>query len=142
MNTLALSTPSQDGSGWDIYADASGQLAVNTGGLAIAQDVASAVRVFQGESWYNAAAGVPYFQRIFGGARVSLQFVKQCLISAGSIVPGVSSIVCYLTGPNRDRTVGGQLQIYSNGSLVGTVQTGSLGGVLPWWVNSAADFTT
>lgn len=137
MNTLALSTPNQDGTGWDLVIDGSGNLAIATGGAAIAQDVASAVRTFQGECWYDTSLGVPYFQGILGH-RVSLQFVKQALVTAGMIVPNVASIACYLTGPGQDRAVGGQLQITTADGQVVVAEAGSVLGVAPWWVNAAA----
>lgn len=142
MNTIALSPPTQygavvDGStGWDIYLDSSGNLAVQTGALALAQDAASAVRTFQRECWYDWTLGVIYYQAILG-FRVSLQFVKQNLVAAASVVPGVASIACFLTGP-VDRVVGGQLQITSQTGEVVAISTGDLLGALPWWVNAGA----
>lgn len=137
MNTLALSTPNQDGSGWDLFLTADGNLAIQTGGLALAQDVASAVRTFQGECWYDRTLGVAYFQQVLG-YRVSLQFVKLNLVTAASIVPGVASIACFLTGP-VNRAVGGQLQITSQtGVVVPPVSIGNVLGQLPWWTNAAA----
>lgn len=117
--------------------DSSGNLAIRTGGQAIAQDVAAAVRCFRGEAWYDATLGVPYFQNILG-FRVSLQFVKQALVSAASVVPGIASITCFLTGP-VNRVVGGQIQITSQTGQVVAVETGSVLGQLPWWVNAAGD---
>lgn len=143
MNTLQLSTPTQYGAevdgttGWDLVLDSSGNLAVLTGGLALAQDVASAVRCFRGECWYDTTLGVAYFQNVLG-YRVSLQFVKQNLVAAASIVPGIASIACFLTGP-VNRVVGGQLQITSQtGEDVPPVATGDVIGALPWWTNAGA----
>lgn len=137
MKTLALSTPAQDGTGWDLVVDSSGNLVVNSGGLALAQDVACAVRTFKGECWYDATLGVPYFQRILGH-RVSLQFMKQAFVAAGMVVPNVASIKCFLTGPGPGRNVGGQLQITSADGQVSVVETGSLLGTLPWWVSAVS----
>lgn len=143
MNTLSLSNPTLYGAevdsttGWDIYLDSSGNLSIKTGGQALAQDVASAVRTFKSECWYDRTLGVPYFQNILG-YRVSLQFVKQALVTAASIVPGVASIACFLTGP-VNRAVGGQLQITSQtGEGVPPVSTGDVVGQLPWWSNAGA----
>ena len=136
MNTLALTNPT-DLSGWDLYLDVNGNIAVRSGGIALAQDVASAVRTFQGECWYDSTLGVPYFQNILG-KRVSLQFIKQALIAAGSIVPGVASIVCFLTGPGKDRVVGGQLQITSATGQIVVAQTGDVLGTEPWWSSGAS----
>ena len=138
MNTLALSTPAQDGSGWDLVIDASGNLAINTGGIAIAQDVASAVRTFRGECWYDTTLGIPYYQQILG-YRVSLQFVKQALAQAGMITPNVASIAVYLTGPHPGRYIGGQLQITTANGQMLVAETGNLFGVAPWWVSAVSE---
>jgi hypothetical protein len=138
MKTLALSTPDQTGGGWDLVVDSSGNLAVNSGGVALAQDVASAVRTFRGEQWYDWTLGVPYFQQILG-RRVSLQFVKQALVAAGMTVPDVASITCFLTGPGAGREVGGQLQIRSTSGQVAVAETGNLLGTLPWWVSAVSE---
>jgi hypothetical protein len=137
VNTLALSTPAQDGSGWDLVVNSSGNLAVNTGGIALAQDVASAVRTFRGECWYDTTLGVPYFGRIFG-RRPSLQFMKQAFVAAGLIVPNVASIKVFLTGPGKNRALGGQLQITSADGQVTVAETGNLLGSAPWWVSSVS----
>jgi hypothetical protein len=138
MNTLALSTPDQSGSGWDLVIDQSGNLVVNTGGVALAQDVASAVRTFRGECWYDATLGVPYYENIFG-RRVPLQFMKQAFAAAGLIVPNVASIKVFLTGPSRGRVIGGQLQITSVDGQIAVIQTGNLLGIAPWWVQAASE---
>jgi hypothetical protein len=130
MDTLALD------SNWDLQI-INGTLAIRTGAIAIAQDVACAVRTFQGEVWYNWAQGVPYYQQILG-YRVSLQFMKSKFIANGMLTPGVGSIVAYLTGPDRvSRNVGGQLQIYSTtGQLIALAQTDNL--FSQWWVQSVS----
>jgi hypothetical protein len=134
VNTLALTT---DGS-WDLLIT-DGTLTVATGAQAIAQDVASACRTFLGEVWYAPLTlGVPYLQRILG-QRISLQFIKLAEISAGMTTPGVGQINCFLTGPDEQRNVGGQLQIYSTtGSLVAVLNTTNLAGKDPWWVSEVS----
>lgn len=134
MNSLLLSTDK-----WDLTVDGAGNIAVATGPHAIAQDVASAVRVFLGECWYDVTLGVPYLQHILG-QKPSLQYMKSQFIAAGMTVPGVSSIACFLTGPGRRREIGGQLQIAdSNGVTVAMIETTNLQGVDPWYVNAAVD---
>lgn len=137
MNTLQLSTPDDLSNGWDLVVDSSRNLAVARGGVALAQDVASAVRTFRGEQWYDATLGVPYFQNVLG-QRVSLQFVKQAIVAAGMRVPNVASITCFLTGPGLGRAVGGQLQITSADGQVVVAETGSLEGELPWYISAVS----
>ena len=138
MNTIALSSPDTDGNGWDLVVDANGNLAVNAGGVAIAQDVASAVRTFLGECWYDSTLGIPYFQRILG-YRPNLQFIKQQVIAAGSIVPGVASIAVFLTGPASNRQLGGQIQITTASGQTLVAETGNLLGIAPWWVSAISE---
>ena len=133
MNTLQLATDT-----WDLLIT-DGTLTVATGNYAIAQDVASCCRTFLGEVWFAPLTiGVPYFQRILG-QRVSLQFIKQAEISAGLKTPGVGQINCFLTGPDDQRNVGGQLQIYAaTGGLIAALNTSNLMGVAPWWVSAVS----
>lgn len=138
MNTLLLTNPDQSGSGWDLSLDSSGNLAVRSGGIAIAQDVASACRTFLGECWYDAAFGAPYYGQILG-RRVSLQFVKRQLIAVALTVPGVASVRCFLTGPGPDRVVGGQIQITGIAGETAVVRAGNLLGAAPWWVSGASE---
>jgi hypothetical protein len=60
-NTLPLNPDS-----WDLQLDAAGNLNLTTPDASIAQDVASAIRTFMGEAWYDASLGLPYFQAILG----------------------------------------------------------------------------
>ncbi len=136
MNTLLLDAS------WDLTLDASGNIAVATGPYALAQDVASAVRTFQSEVWYDFTFGVPYLQRIFNQtppqAPPSLQFMKAKYIAVGLTVPGVQSIKCFLTGPDSSRRVGGQLQITDNdGTMLPLVMSPELG-VSPWYVSAVS----
>lgn len=129
MNTLKL-----DNENWDLTLDAGGNLAVATGHMAIAQDVASTVRLFKGELWYATDQGVPYFEEILGQLP-SLQFMKAKFIAAGMTVPGVESIKCFLTGPGPNREIGGQLQIMNDDGVLAVVETTTFTGNPPWYVS-------
>jgi hypothetical protein len=132
MNTLQLDA------NWDLLIT-DGTLTVATGNYAIAQDVAAACRTFLGECWFAPLTiGVPYLQNILG-QRVSLQYVKLAEVNAGIKTPGVAQINCFLTGPDDQRMVGGQLQIYdTNGGLIAVLNTTNLMGVAPWWVSAVS----
>jgi hypothetical protein len=111
MNTLAL-----DLTTWDLFTDAYGNIAVASDPYSVAQDVASACQLFQGDYWYDVSLGVPYFQSILGQLP-SLSFVKAQLVAAASTVPGCSNPVVYLTGLNAKRGLTGQVQFTdSNGA--------------------------
>lgn len=104
MKTLLL-----DQAEWDLVLDISGNIAVADAPYAIAQDVASAVRVFAGELWYNTADGVPYREQILGG-RPNLQFLKSQIEAAALKVPTVVQARC-LFAKLADRVLTGQIQI-------------------------------
>lgn len=144
MNTLLLSTS------WDLSVDDSGNIAMATGAYAIAQDVATACRTFQGECWYNRNLGVLYLPQPLSnvsppasilGQRPSIPYLKAQLIAAGLTVPGTVAIKAFLTGPDlKTRTVGGQLQITDDtGTLSVTGGPLQAGGV-PWYVQSTSPY--
>lgn len=83
MNTLLL-----DISTWDLTIDASGNIAMATGSYAIAQDVASSLRTFAGELWYDTSQGVPYFEDALGKG-VNAGILLDDFNAAAQIVPGV-----------------------------------------------------
>ena len=133
MNTLLLN------SDWDLTLDNAGNIAVIGGGYAIAQDVASAVRLWRGELWYATNLGISY-EQIFGAYPIpSASFLKAQFVGAGLTVPGTVSIACFLTGPGPRREVGGQLQVTDNLGRLNVIESVSVlqKGVLPWYVNSA-----
>ena len=76
QNSLLL-----DQAQWDIVLDVNGNIALASAPYSIAQDVASAVRTFVGECWYDNSLGLPYWQNILGKFP-PLQFVDQkiCLL--------------------------------------------------------------
>ncbi|AJJ19826.1 hypothetical protein [Yersinia intermedia] len=55
QNTLLL-----DRTAWDLVLDANGDIAMASLPYSIAQDVASAIKTFIGECWYDTSQGVPY----------------------------------------------------------------------------------
>lgn len=109
MNTLALSA------GWDLTLTPAGDIAVLGAADATAQDVASALKLFIGELWYDTAAGVPYMTEIFG-VSYSDALVKSLLESAALSVPNVSQAqVTSLTVSNRVAS-GRMTVIYDDGT--------------------------
>jgi hypothetical protein len=98
-----------DCSTWDLVLDASGNIAVASAPYGLAQDAASAIRLFAGGLWYNTAQGVPYFGEILGQAS-PIAVMKAAFVNAALIVPGVGSAVCY-TAEIKGRIVTGQVQV-------------------------------
>jgi len=104
MNTILL-----DPATWDMVLDANGNIAMASQPYSIAQDVASACRLFFGELWYDTAKGVLYFEQILG-ERPPMEFVKSQIVNAALTVPAVLSADCYLTEFSK-RKLSGQVQV-------------------------------
>lgn len=101
-NTLLLVTDA-----WDTCLDAAGNIAMATLPYARAQDVASAIRLFRAELWFDTRPGVPYFEDILGRAPPASFFEAQ-MVRAALTVPGVVSAQCIITGTS-DRQITGQI---------------------------------
>lgn len=83
MNTLLL-----DLTFWDLVLDSSGNIAVASAPYAIAQDVASSIKTFSGEVWYNSLLGIPYFQDILG-QNPPVSLFQAYMVGAALLVPDV-----------------------------------------------------
>jgi hypothetical protein len=94
---------------WDICLDSNGDLAVASDPYSVAQDVASAIRLFAGELWYNTSKGVPYFGQILGRFP-AVQLIKAQLIKAAFTVPGVTGAVPVLS-ILKNRELVGQITV-------------------------------
>jgi hypothetical protein len=114
MNTLLL-----DLSQWDLLTDAAGNIAMASDPYAKAQDVASALRTFLGEVWYNTTVGIPYFQQILGHTPPVTLF-QEMMVQAAKTVPGVASAKCTISA-FEDRRVTGQVEFTTDNGQTGTV---------------------
>jgi hypothetical protein len=70
--------------------NASGNIACATDPYQVAQDVASALRTFRGECWYDTTLGIPYWQAVLG-ALPPASFIRSELVNAALTVPNVAS---------------------------------------------------
>lgn len=104
MNTLILAQDT-----WDLFIDMSGNIAMAADPYSIAQDVASAIRTFTGDLWYDQTRGIPYMERIIGHAP-SLQYLRTQVESAALSVPGVVQAQCGFVAL-EDRVLRGQCKI-------------------------------
>jgi len=104
LNTLLL-----DRTAWDLVLDAAGNIAMAADPYAVAQDVASAIKLFRGELFYNTNPGVPYWEE-FLGHRPPLSLVREHVRRAALTVPGVADAVCTLTSFS-DRALAGHVEI-------------------------------
>jgi hypothetical protein len=112
VRTIALS---QD---WDIGLDERGNLAIFDGAEALAQDAASAIRLFKGELWFDTRPGVPYFESILG-KRPALSFIRARFVAAALRVPGIVRAEVFFTAW-EDRKLSGQVQVYDRLGNVGS----------------------
>ena len=104
MNTLLL-----DRARWDLVCDANGNIAMATNPYSVAQDVASAVKLFAGELYYDTTQGVPYWEQILG-QRPPMALVKQAIVRAALTVPEVVQARC-LIASFAGRVLTGQVQV-------------------------------
>lgn len=119
MSTLPLSTLLLDQTAWDLVLDANGNIAMATPPYSLAQDVASAVRTFLGEVWYDSTLGVPYWQEILGQlppASLLIELLNQQALT----VPGVVVAQTYITSFN-DRSATGQIQFVDANNITTVV---------------------
>ena len=108
---------------WDLCLTTEDNIAVASEPYAIAQDVASAVRLFDGELWYDTAKGVPYFSEILGH-QPPLSLMKAEFVKAALTVPLVASVKVFISN-TAEREVTGQIQI-TDTSKQTVVVTGNL----------------
>lgn len=102
FNTLLL-----DQSAWDLVIDSAGNIAVAEPAYALAQDVASACRLFTNELWYRPAKGIPYFEDVLGQLPPP-SLLTGYIEKAALTVPGVVEAQCIIEPPNA-REVAGQI---------------------------------
>lgn len=107
MDTLLLDTDQ-----WDLVLDVAGNIALAKDPYALAQDAASAIRLFQGELLYDTTKGVPYWQSILGKTP-PIGLLKTKFVAAALTVPEVDSAVCFISSIT-DRKVTGQVQTKSS----------------------------
>lgn len=112
-NTLLL-----DRTAWDLVLDSNGNIAMAKPSYAVAQDVASAIRLFLGELYYDTTKGVPYWSEVFG-QMPPVSLIQQLLVNAALTVPGVVTAQVIITAFDA-RSVTGQVQfIDENGEANG-----------------------
>ena len=114
-----LSTLLLDQAAWDLVLDANGNIALASPPYALAQDVASAVRTFLGEVWYDTTQGIPYWTKVLGKLPPSSLLVEM-INSQALTVPGVVAVQTFITGFN-DREVTGQIEFVDSNNTTTTV---------------------
>jgi hypothetical protein len=103
MKTLLLDTGA-----WDLITDNAGNIAIAAEPYALAQDVASAVKTFIGEIYYDTSQGIPYFEQVLGKFP-PIALLRAQLVRVALTVPGVVSVRVIFISFSK-RTLTGQLQ--------------------------------
>lgn len=85
MHTLYL-----DPGPWDLSLDSDGNMAYAKDPYSKAQDVASAIKLFRGELYYDTSKGIPYFDETLG-KKQSFALYQKRLVDAALTVPGVAA---------------------------------------------------
>lgn len=93
---------------WDLVLDISGNIAVASEPYSLAQDAASAIKLFQGELWYDTTKGIPYDAIL--GYSPPLAYLKSLFEAAALTVPGVVEARCFIASATG-RTITGQVQV-------------------------------
>ena len=104
MKTLLL-----DAVKWDLVKDVSGNIARASEPYSLAQDAASAIKLFARELWYDTSQGVPYFEQILGKAN-NIALIKAKFTEAAKAVPGAVSAKVFISS-FENRVVSGQVQV-------------------------------
>lgn len=104
---------------WDLCADANGNIALASPPYSVAQDVASAIRTFLGDCYYDQTIGIPYFDQILGKTP-PLSLFQEYIQNAALSVPSVVSAVCVVSSV-VNRQVTGSVTFTDSAGVTGTV---------------------
>ena len=104
MQTIQL-----DPATWDISLTIAGNIQEAAQNYSLAQDAASAIKLFQGELWYDTAQGIPYWRDVLGKAP-PLSLVRKLFVQAALTVPGAVAAKCFFTSFSA-RLISGQIQV-------------------------------
>ncbi len=119
MSTTPLNTLLLDTQAWDLVLDSNGNIALAAPPYSTAQDVASAIRLFLGELWYDTKQGVPYWQQLLGANPTNSQ-VASAFNAAALTVPGVVSASTVITSFAQGAVIG-QVQFSMSDGTTNTV---------------------
>lgn len=92
MNTLFLHPNT-----WDLTLDVRGNIAISRDVYAIAQDIASACRVFKKDLYFDQEEGIPYLEEILGKSKYSLSLYRTQLEDQAKTVPEVETAQAILS---------------------------------------------
>lgn len=111
MDTMLL-----DRTTWDFVLDVSNNIAIATNPYSLAQDAASAIKLFQEELWYDTTKGVPYWTQILGQAP-NYNLIKAQFVAAALTVPGVVAARVFFSSFSN-RKLSGQVQVTDQNGII------------------------
>lgn len=100
---------------WDLELDSNGNLSLSGKDYSIAQDVASAIRTFKGECWYDVTLGLPYFQSLLGQYPPP-SYIISMIEKAAFTVAGVLAVTVMRLALNANRQLTGSVVVVSTDS--------------------------
>lgn len=100
---------------WDLVVDAARNIAVCTEPYRLGQDAATAIKLFEGELWYDTAKGVPYWAQILGHSS-PMPLAKAKFQDAALTAKGVASAQVFINSV-KDRILTGQVQVSDGAGL-------------------------
>lgn len=96
---------------WDIFSDASGQIALVSGAYAIAQNAANAVRLFKNDAYLAQTRGIPHFEIELGKApAIAAPILRTRIRETVMNVKGITGAEVDLTFDESGRVMGGEVQ--------------------------------
>lgn len=114
MKTLFL-----DPATWDLTKDVAGNIALAGDPYSMSQDASSAIKLVQGEQWYDTTIGVPYATIL--SQRPNLPLLKTILGSTAlTVLPTRTKATVFITSV-ADRCARGQVQVMPPGATTPTV---------------------
>ena len=104
---------------WDLDIDANHDIAMATSAYAVAQDVASAGRLWQAEAPFATNRGIPYETQVLGH-QPPQRLIAGWYEDEAKTVPDVSNATAVLQYDSTSRGVSGQIQVtLTDGSSLG-----------------------
>lgn len=107
-----------DRSTWDLVVDLSGDIAMASEPYALAQDAASAIKLFQGELWYDTSLGVPYWSQILGKPP-PISLMREKFTQAALTVPGVVAAKVTISS-FKNRVIRGKVEVTDRAGAIST----------------------
>jgi hypothetical protein len=93
---------------WSPVVDSSGNIALASEPYSLAQDAASAIKLWSGELYYDTTQGVSWNNIL--AKLPPLNYVRSQFVAAALTVPGVSKAAVFFSGFSQ-RAISGQVQV-------------------------------